>query len=483
MTKRTWLFVMVGAVVVGLAVGGWWWYQAGERQQLISDALPPLPDLSASPAAMAERLAAADTKARSRTGGSDAAAELAQLYQANGFLEQAIGCYELLQRLQPEEPRWWHLPATILSGYGEAERALQSWQRMLELAPDYIPARLKMAECLLKADRTAEAVEAYESVLKREPNQPYALFGLARVDLEAGRWDQARQRLESVVAQTNYQLGYDLIVTLYERLGMKDRARAIRGAASASGAYRDPVDPWLDALDEYCYDPFRLSLMAGAAAGTGQPAHAQRLLERAIEITPNDVAMRFQLGTLAVEQGNMTLAADQFQRCTILAPDFADAWAHWSSLEARRGDTAAADRILANGLRNCPQSPGLHLMKARDLRKAGRAEAALNEFMISARLRPNEPDAYIELGNTLISLNRVAEGVEQLKAALNAEPEHPGALSILAFHAITTGDESEANRWLARIAAQPRVTQDRVNQLLAVYRKQFGREFNLKQAQ
>jgi hypothetical protein len=73
--------------------------------------------------------------------------------------------------------------------------------------------------------------------------------------------------------------------------------------------------------------------------------------------------------------------------------------------------------------------------------------------------------------------------VEQLKAALEAEPEHPGALSILAFYSITTGNESEANRWLTRIAAQPRVTQDRLTQLVAAYRKQFGREFNWRQAQ
>jgi tetratricopeptide (TPR) repeat protein len=207
------------------------------------------------------------------------------------------------------------------------------------------------------------------------------------------------------------------------------------------------------------------------------------MLERAIEITPNDVAMRFQLGTLAVERGNLTLAVDQFQRCTVIAPDFADAYAHWSALETQRGDVAAAERILATGLRNCPQSPGLHLMRARDLRKAGRTEEALNEFMISARLRPNEPDAYIELGNTLVGLNRVEEGVEQWKAALNAEPEHPGALSILAFYAITSGNQPEADRWLARIAAQPRVTKDRLTQLSAAYRKQFGQDYRWKQPQ
>jgi tetratricopeptide (TPR) repeat protein len=178
-----------------------------------------------------------------------------------------------------------------------------------------------------------------------------------------------------------------------------------------------------------------------------------------------------------VEQGNLALAADQLERCTILSPEFSDAWAHLSDVQQQRGDNATAERTLATGLRNCPQSPGLHLMKARNLVKAGRTDEALNEYMISARLRPNEPDAYLELGKTLIGMNRIPEAVEQLKAALNAEPENPMALSILAFVAISSGDEPAAREWLTRIAHQPRSPQESLSRLAAAYGSQFGREW------
>ena len=58
---------------------------------------------------------------------------------------------------------------------------------------------------------------------------------------------------------------------------------------------------------------------------------------------------------------------------------------------------------------------------------------------------------------------------------LEAEPGNPIALSILAFHAVTTGDEAEAKRWLARVRQQPRVESEQVNRLLAAYQKRFGR--------
>jgi tetratricopeptide (TPR) repeat protein len=475
-TKR--IIIAVACVaLIAAAGGGWWWQAATTRQAAVAASLPSLPDLSAAPDTMRDRIDAADARARTRTSSEKGLAELAQLYHANGFLDEAMRCYEGLERLEPAQARWAHLHATILAGYGEAEPALALWQRVVKLAPDYVPARLRMGDCLLKANRSGEAADAYAAVLKLNPTQAHAMFGLARVDFEAGRWEKARERLEVVVNQTNYQLGYDLIVTLYEKLGLDERARALRGVAAASGAYRDPVDPWLDSLLDLCFDPFRLSLNAGVSARLGDRATAQRLLERAIELTPNDVATRFQLGTLAVEQGDFKLAADQLERCTILSPDFADGWAHLSALQAQIGDKATAERTLANGLKNCPKSPGLHLMRARDLRKAGRLEDALNEFMISARLRPNEPDAYIEMGNTYIQLNRLAEGVAQLHAALEAEPENPTALSILAFHAITIGDEGEARRWLTKVENQPRVSKDAAAELARSFRGQFGHDW------
>ena len=477
MKRKHTIFVLVGVMAVAAAVTGWWWWSAGAERAEVAAALPILPDLSEAPGEMRERITAADTRARNRPGALNGLSELAQLYHANGFLEEAMSCYSGLERLEPRDARWIHLHATILAGFGEAEPALELWRRTLELTPEYVPARLRMADCLLKANRPDEAAAAYEAVLKLDGEDAYAKLGLARIDFEAGNWKKARDRLEAVVAQTNYQLGYDLIVTLYERLGLEDRARAIRGAASASGAYRDAPDPWLDSLIDYCFEPFRLTLTAGVMAGQGDRETAQRLLERAIELAPNDVGPRFQLGTLAVAKGDAKLATEQLERCTILNPEFADGWAHLSSLQARQGNTVAAERTLATGLKNCPQSPGLHLMRARNLRAAARIEEAISEYKISARLRPNEPDAYLELGNMYIEVNRESEGIAQIQAALQAEPGNPSALSVLAYHAITQASEIEAKKWMTDVKNQPRVKSDTVAALTRAYRERFGREF------
>lgn len=473
--KPKFMRLALACAVLAAAGGGVWWWQAGRTQSRVAAFLPALPDLESAPAALREHLVQADARARRHFGAVQGFAELSRAYHANGFLDEAARCYQGLQELEPAEPRWPHLDATIRAGYGEVEPALELWQRVRTLAPDYLPAHLRSGDGFLKANRPQEAAAAYEAALRLERDNPYAVLGLARLDLEAGRWDKARQRLEQVVNKTNYALGYDLIVSLYERMGLTQRATAIRGMAKAFGTYRDAPDPWFDSLIEDCMEPYRLSLAAGTIARTGDPATALRLLERAVMVAPEDVSVRFQLGTLLVEQGRLTEAQEQLERCTTLAPEFADGWAHLSSLLARQGRVTAAERVLAEGLKNCPQSPGLHLMLARNHQQAGRLGEAILSFQTSIRLRPNEADAYIELGNLYIASGRDAEAVREMARALEAEPGNPIALGVLAFGAISTGTEEEARQWLARVRNQPRVQDEQLSRLVTAYQKRFGR--------
>lgn len=478
MKKRTILFTVIALGVVSASVVGWRWFAAAEPQALVAQVLPRQPELESDQELLRARFEAATARARSRFGARQGLAELARLYHANGFLDQAVQCYGTLEQLEPSEPRWPHYHATILAGYGEIEPALARWRRVVELAPDYTPARLRVGDGELKANRFEAAAAVYSEVLQRTPDEPYAQLGLARIDFEQGRLEAAQRRLETLVHQTNYQLGYDLIVTLYERTGQAARAAAIRGMQKASGAYRDPDDPWLTELLEYCYDPYRLALEAGAIARNQDQATARRLLERAVELAPGDVAARFQLGTLCTAMGDVAAAKEHLERCTILAPTFSDAWARLSDLYAATGNKAAAERTLTAGLNHCPDSPGLHLMRARNLRDTGKVEPAMNHYLISARLRPNEPEAFAELGILLIGLGRVDEGMSRLQQAIETDPANPMILGILAMHAIETGNAAEADTWLARIAAQPRVPREHLNRLTTAYRKQFGRDIS-----
>jgi tetratricopeptide (TPR) repeat protein len=466
--------VAVVLLFAGIAGGGRWFNSATTTRNQVIGLLPPTPDLSHASLELRDRILAADTQAQTISGALAGLIELSSLYHANGYLDTAALSYQGLADLDPATARWPHLHASILAGFGDAAPAVTLWQRAIELDPNYIPARLRLADLLLKDNQPSEAETVYRNVLELDRDNAWAQLGLARLELEAENWKDARRRLERIVQLTNYSLGYDLIVSLYERLGLTKEAEAIRGREMASGAYRDPTDPWLDDLMADCYDSFRLALEAGTKARHGDVDTAKAWLERAIAVSPHDVSAHFQLAGFLLEQRDVDGAATHYRRCTELDPEFADGWAQLSALQARRGNTAESQRLLEIGLKHCPASPGLYRMKARRLRDSGQAGAAIMAFRTAIKLRPNEPDPHLELGTTLLGMNRREEGILQVREALVWDPLNPTGLGIMAFNAIEQNNQTEANHWLSQVARQPRIERAQVASLHDAYRKAFG---------
>lgn len=476
MKSRPLILSLVAVAVVSVGVAGFW-LRSQQRAEILAASVPQRPSIESWPAEFGQRIASSEQRIADGSAAVDALGELSRLYHANGFYEEAVRCYSGLIQLDAKQAVGLHRLAVILAGFGDADGALPLWERVIELEPSYIAAQLKYADLLLKQNRLDEASAAYSGVLARESGEPYATLGLARCEYEAGDWEAARTLLEPLVARTNYRLGYDLIVTVYQQLGLDIRASVIRGKEKASGAYRDPPDPWIEELYDDCYDVYRLSLAAGEAQGAGNSALALRRLERALRFAPDAVSIHFQMGGTYFSMKAYSKAREHFQRCTELDPKFSDGWSQLSILLETVGDRAGADRVLAEGLANCPESPGLHFLHASRLKAAGRVDEAAAEFRESIRLRPNEADAYIELAMIHFGQNENEIGVREMESALEAEPEHPVVLATLALNAIINGDEAGAREWLGRASDQPRVDPEKMKELKSAYRNKFGRDW------
>ena len=130
------------------------------RRALVLQHLPATPDLGSQPAVLGESLAEAETRARSWRRATDGLAELSRLYHANGLYPEALLCYAGLQQADPRNARWPHLQACIITNYGRMDEALPLREQAVALAPDYLPARLRLGDVLLKGNRTAEAAKA-----------------------------------------------------------------------------------------------------------------------------------------------------------------------------------------------------------------------------------------------------------------------------------------------------------------------------------
>jgi tetratricopeptide (TPR) repeat protein len=86
------------------------------------------------------------------------------------------------------------------------ELAEPHFARARELEPGYLATYYYDGFSLWKLGRVAEARSAFERYLAAEPDKPDALFGLALVELEEDRVDQAEQLLQRAIAGTEPRL-------------------------------------------------------------------------------------------------------------------------------------------------------------------------------------------------------------------------------------------------------------------------------------
>jgi tetratricopeptide (TPR) repeat protein len=444
------------------------------RRAAVVAAIPARPDLSAAPPVLVEELDSAERLARGYLHSADGLARLSSLYHANSFYDEAMECYRGLRALEPRNPRWPHLEANILSQFGRQDEALEREQVAVDLAPAYTAARLRLGDEMLIANRRADATRVFSRVLEREPDNPYAELGLAKVELLSGEWEKARSRLEDCVKKNpEFVGGLETLAAACEHLGRQAEAEDLKRTIG-SREFVDLKDPWVDGLMDDCVDSYRLSVAAAVQAFAGNRPVAEQMLERAILYARVSSSFHRQLAVMLALDHDMQGACEHLRRAVEITPKDNDAWLLLYQYLGIMHETAAAEQALRSGLADCPDAASLHFEEARRLAAAGRNDEAIPEFRQAFQLNPGDINPLIQLAGLLFSVNRADDAIAALELALEKLPESPGAISMLCGYYVSQGDKAKALEWWAHVRRQPRTPPEVVQELRSAFQSRFG---------
>jgi predicted Zn-dependent protease len=465
------LFAVLAIAVVLTAA-----YLAWKRHSTVSvwiTSRPPLPALLGSAApGLDARLAACAARFASWPPDRAALAEFSQVCHANGHLAAAAAGYRSLIALEPAEPRWPHLLALIIAGYGQLDEALPLLRRTTELAPEYLAGWLKLGDALLKSNATDDAATAYRAVLQRDPDNPFALLGLARCDLQAERLTAARANLQRAVAsRPDFASAQSLLGTVFERLGNAEAAAAARARVAQGGHYGEAPDAWAEALVFFAHDPYTLLIAASAALADAKPERAHRLLARGLELAPDDARLHRQLGKLLAIDGDYVGSRRELERAVALDPANDAIRFDLLAILRRTGDEAGFERVVLAGLEASPASAGLHLEAGRIAAKNRQLAEATQHLQTSWRTGPDQPAAGLELADLYFETNDVAAGLAVLEDVSRRFPQENTALLMLVRHGTQSG-HPRTRDWLRRAAAS-----NAPPALLAELRENYHRRF------
>jgi tetratricopeptide (TPR) repeat protein len=374
---------------------------------------------------------------------------LAMAYEANGFLVQAAHAYEVAVELDEREPRWRYRQALLRARRGDVDTALTDLDRVIALAPGYVPARWRQGMWLLDRGDLDQATAAFRVAVQAAPRDPAGHIGLALVHLATRQDAEAAAVLEKlleVVPGERYAL--QLLGTAYQRLGREGEARfALTVGASGEPAW---TDPWSDEVGQYRRG-FAAMLKEVTQLGLERRFdRAIALLKQLCELRPDDRALRVYLGGMYASAGRPSDAAAILDPILAADPGQFDATLHLASGYLFAGALDKAASYAARALELRPSSPAAAKLRGVVAWQQGRSREAEAFFEAAAEADPRDPMPHLWMGMVLGQQARYLDARRRFDQALARNPLLGDALIGLADTYAATGAFAQAQLVLKR---------------------------------
>ena len=403
-----------------------------------------------------------------------------------GHYKDASSAIEEKLRTSPNDARLWTLDGFALAHLGDEPPALVSYQRALDLLPDYLPALEGAAEIEFKTSgKHAEVL--IRNVLKIRPNDQtsHAMLGSLlskRGDCAEAVNEFSRSRpLIDEKRDALQEYGSCLVklkklaeaIPIFERIReiAPESARARYNLAmvqSLNGAYQSVIAILRPAAEKGEADADSLQLLAEAYEATSATPQAVSTLRQAIVSAPGEIKYyvdfanlclihnAFQVGVdmldaglsrkpqaaelylargiLYTQMGRYDQSESDFARAEKLNPNLLFGSAARSMQELQRNNLEEAESSIRARIQKKPDEPFLRYLLAETLQRKGAAPhtaefaEALKSAQEAVRLQPDFTLARDVLSRLYLQENKVEEATEQSWLAFEEDPTDQAAL-------------------------------------------------------
>ncbi len=308
--------------------------------------------------------------------------------------------------------------------HGREAAAREHFQKSVELAPERLDARVKLANALARAGRLEDALGHYDFILERQPDNPAVLVKRATSLVNLRRPAEALAAFEQAVAASPDDPGLRLrYAEALDHLGEPAAAAAQRAATEGT-----PVE-----------DADRLALLVDEARRSTRQGSYEAALERyreVLETDPEHLDARYELATVLGHLGRFNEALEEFGAVVTASPRHAP---------ARRGEVTALLLLGRYGAARVKLNQALAVMP-RD-RRLAHALARLLATAPDPRVRSGQ--LAVEIAGKVFAARREPASAETLAMAYAEAGQFDQALALqrqLVAAAEDGGAAAEATR-------------------------------------
>lgn len=257
---------------------------------------------------------------------------------------------------------------------GKEAEALKLLQAQVEATPEEAEIHFWLAERYLEQKRSAQTLKHLEAAIKHNPRHLKARQQLAQLLLTQGRMEQAQQHFLML-------------------LEASPSAQVYLGLAECD-------------KQQFRYD------------------EALEHFRKASQLDPANFTALYELGSLAIQFGDLNLGITSLQAALRLEPNHADLYGMLARAAIQQGRTAEAISALRHQLRLEPGDSYAIYNLATQLRAQGEAQEAAQLLERLLESKPGDVPVSLELAECLVPLGRAVEATALLCEAHERNPNH-----------------------------------------------------------
>ncbi len=362
---------------------------------------------------------------------------------------------------------------------GKPEQARDRFATAIELNPLKLIPRIGHIRASLGAGDTEGAVREIEELRKLQPNNTLVLFQESVIQLAARHFQAAKNVADQVLAADRYHAGamnvagisayalglYEQAVarlTNYLHAAPQDnQARMVLAAALLRLKNAETAKTvLLPLMTSETPDARAFALMGTAEALSGNNDAAVAYLDKASALSPEDQALRSQLGMIRIVAGDAAKGVADLQQVIDLTPTSGE------TIDGREmtlivgllktGDFPAALENIKRLQKDHPDEARLLVLEGIAHMGGGNQDAAAAAFTRAIDLDPSSVDARLNLAQLRIREGQTDIAKTLLEEVVNRRPDHYAAMLELASLASQAADVDGQAKWLERaVAAKP----------------------------
>jgi tetratricopeptide (TPR) repeat protein len=427
------------------------WFGAAVQAQSL---LRPLPDADLSrlsPSARHELEAARREFDKTRQGllGEPLATAYAQVgayYARYGYYDVARAALENALALAPNDGRFHYLKGVFEGQSNRLSEAHGAFTRALELEPNYLPIRYRLATTQLALNDVAGAKRTIEAVLAQRTD-------LAPAHYIAGQIALRERRHTDAIAALRATLTIDPSASaVYASLAQALEAGGDRAGAAAARAKVGPVEPvYADPLVQniFAAAPQEPAAQALALAARDQHAQARLLLDAELENRPNDVALLATYARVEADAGNRAAAASRADAALKLDPNGATGNLTRGIVWEMAGRDNEAVAHYERALRADPNLAEARLLLGNSQLRRRQYAQATEHYRQLLKLDPDDGLARLRLAAAQSASGRCAEGLAEVNQGLRSRPRDGALMQAFVRVAATCASVSAEERQMA----------------------------------